>query len=113
MSDVDFCQVSTTTDSRAAAQALAGSAVQARLAACAQIVGPVESTYRWAGKVETAEEYLVVFKTTTGVADALQGHIVARHSYEVPEVIRTPITGGAAAYLAWIVAQTSRPDRSE
>jgi periplasmic divalent cation tolerance protein len=99
-------QVSTTIDSAAAADALAGSAVTARLAACGQVVGPIKSTYWWQGQVESAEEWLIVFKTDADQAAALQEHILAHHSYDVPEIIHTPITGGNPAYLGWLTAET-------
>jgi periplasmic divalent cation tolerance protein len=105
--DSDYCQVSTTTGSREAGEALAGSAVAARVAACAQVVGPIRSFYRWEGKNEKAEEYLILFKTPNGRAEALQAHILAHHTYDVPEVIRTPITGGNPAYLAWLAEETT------
>jgi periplasmic divalent cation tolerance protein len=66
-----FCQVMTTVDARPAADALARSAVSQRLAACAQVSGPIESTYRWQGAIETAEEWQVIFKTTTSRYSAL------------------------------------------
>ena len=106
MSDVLYYQVSTTTDTREAAAALAESAVEARLAACAQVLGPITSTYWWAGKVERSEEYLVLLKTTARRAEALQAHLVAQHSYDVPEVIQTPITAGNPAYLSWVGEET-------
>jgi periplasmic divalent cation tolerance protein len=105
--DTDYSQVSTTTDSCEAAEALASSAVEARVAACAQVVGPIKSTYWWEGKIDKAEEYLILFKTPNDQADALQEHILAHHSYDVPEVIRTPITGGNPAYLAWLTDETT------
>ena len=106
MPESEFSQVSTTTDSREAADALAHTAVEARVAACAQIVGPINSTYWWQGKVENTEEWLILFKTPNDQADTLQTHILAHHSYDVPEVIRTPITGGNPAYLTWLSAET-------
>lgn len=101
-----FTQVSTTIDSREAADALARSAVEARVAACGQIVGPISSTYWWEDKVENAEEWLILFKTPDDRADALQAHILAHHSYDVPEVIRTPIAGGNPAYMQWLTTET-------
>jgi periplasmic divalent cation tolerance protein len=106
MPQSEFSQVSTTTDSRASADALARSAVEARVAACAQVIGPINSTYWWEGKVEQAEEWLILFKTPDDRADALQTHILSQHSYDLPEVIRTPIAAGNPAYLAWLGAQT-------
>jgi periplasmic divalent cation tolerance protein len=104
--DIEYSQVSTTTDSREAAETLASSAVEARVAACAQVVGPIKSTYWWEGKVDHADEYLIIYKTPNDQADALQAHILAHHGYDVPEVIRTPITGGNPAYLAWLTDET-------
>jgi periplasmic divalent cation tolerance protein len=107
MSEVpEYCQVSTTTDSRQAAADLARSAVQVRAAACGQVVGPIDSVYWWDGKIDDAQEWLVVFKTTAERSDALIEHIRAHHTYEVPEIIRTPITGGNDAYLAWVRRET-------
>jgi periplasmic divalent cation tolerance protein len=100
------CQVVTTTDSRAAADALSLTAVQARVAACAQVVGPITSTYWWHDKIETADEWQVIFKTTTERYPALARHIGEHHGYEVPEIVCTPVTAGNPAYLSWVSAQT-------
>lgn len=104
----DFVTVTTTTDNPDEAQSLAASAVQARLAACAQVSTPIASTYWWEGKVETAQEYRVDFKTRAELADRLTQHVKAAHSYDTPEVIVTPIVGGNPAYLEWIAAETSQ-----
>lgn len=106
MTDTAYFQVSTTTDSETAAQQLAKTAVEARVAACAQVVGPIRSTYWWEGKVDQAEEWLILYKTAADQTEALQAHILAEHSYDVPEVIVTPLTGGNPAYLRWIDAET-------
>jgi periplasmic divalent cation tolerance protein len=107
MTDYQHAQAVTTTDSREAAQALSRSAVEARVAACGQVVGPIHSTYRWAGKVETAEEWYVVFKTTAERYPALERHIRDHHSYDVPEIVLTPIVAGNPAYLSWVTTETS------
>ncbi|HEX6500354.1 MAG TPA: divalent-cation tolerance protein CutA [Micromonosporaceae bacterium] len=99
-------QVATTVDAEPAAKALAESAVHARLAACAQVSGPITSTYRWQGTVETATEWVVTFKTTAEVAPALTSHIRERHSYDQPEIIATEVVGGDPGYLAWVVTET-------
>jgi periplasmic divalent cation tolerance protein len=101
--------VLTTTDSAAKAEELARGAVEARLAACAQISAPVTSVYRWNNAVETAEEWQVLFKTTQACYTALEAHLVAAHDYETPEIIATPVVGGSPAYLAWIEAETMVP----
>ena len=106
MSEVQHCQVVTTTDSHSAAQGLARGAVEARLAACAQVVGPVESTYRWQGEIASAQEWQVVFKTTVDRYAELETHLRARHGYEVPEILCILVQTGAPAYLEWITAET-------
>jgi periplasmic divalent cation tolerance protein len=96
------CQVTTTLPDRALAERLAAQLVQERLAACAQVLGPVASTYRWEGAVETAEEWYCHLKTTLERVPALRLRIVALHPYEVPEIIALPIVDGEPAYLRWI-----------
>ncbi|MBW8480751.1 divalent-cation tolerance protein CutA [Actinomadura parmotrematis] len=97
-----YVQVTTTTDSRAEAAAIAKAAVAERLAACAQLVGPIASTYWWEGEIESAEEWLVLFKTTAGRFDELAALIGDNHSYDTPEIIATPVVAGSLDYLAWI-----------
>jgi periplasmic divalent cation tolerance protein len=105
-----FCQVVTTTDSREATTELARSVVAARLGACAQVVGPVASVYWWDGAVQTTEEWQCVVKTTEDAYPALEEHIRRHHPYDVPEIVRTPITAGLADYLDWIAAETTRAE---
>ncbi len=76
--------------------------VERRLAACVQVVGPVESRYRWEGRVETATEWLCVAKTTAERYDELEAVIVELHSYDVPEILAVPVVRGSAAYLRWL-----------
>lgn len=96
------CQVTTTLDSREAADRLAALLVEARLAACAQVSGPVTSTYRWQGRVEHAVEWLCSLKTTLARLPALEARIRAEHPYRVPEIVAVPIAAGHPAYLKWI-----------
>jgi len=103
---MDCMQVVTTTDSREEADRLARSAVEGRLAACAQVAGPVTSTYWWEGAVQTATEWQCVLKTTAARFDALRAHLEREHSYETPEIVATPIVAGGAAYLDWIRRET-------
>ncbi|MFI9205489.1 divalent-cation tolerance protein CutA [Streptomyces sp. NPDC053048] len=102
----EYLVVVTTTDSHDRALRLATTAVEARLAACAQIEGPITSVYRWEGAVETAREWRVVYKTAGDRYAALEAHIRDEHDYDVPEVVATPVTAGSAAYLAWTREQT-------
>ncbi|GAA4156780.1 divalent-cation tolerance protein CutA [Actinomadura keratinilytica] len=108
-----YVQVTTTTDSRQEAADLARSAVAERLAACAQLVGPIASTYWWEGEIETAEEWMVVFKTTDERFDELATLITEVHSYDTPEIIATPVVAGSMDYLAWVAEQTEPPEPAE
>jgi periplasmic divalent cation tolerance protein len=104
-----YCQVVTTVPSRDAARALAESAVLARLAACAQVGGPIESTYWWQGQLDSAEEWRVVFKTTVERYPDLQAHILDGHEYAVPEVLAFGVLDGNPAYLAWLSDEATGP----
>ena len=110
--DAAFLQVQTTTDSRAEAMELARVAVESRLAACAQVAGPMTSTYWWDDGVERAEEWLVVLKLPTDRYEELAALLTERHSYDEPEIVATPIIRGSASYLTWITEET-RPRPAE
>lgn len=101
-----FLQVSTTTESEETARALARSSVSARLAACAQVLGPIHSTYWWRDEVEVVDEWLCLLKTTGDRFDALSSHIARNHAYESPEIIATPIVTGSREYLDWVREET-------
>ena len=98
-----------TASSEREARAIGDAVVHERLAACANVVGPISSTYWWRGKVESAEEVLLVLKTRADLVPALTALVRSLHSYEVPEVIALRITGGNAAYLRWIDESVKRP----
>jgi len=106
VSEYQYCQVVTTVASREAADLLGRRAIEARLAACAQVGGPITSTYWWQGAVESAEEWQVVFKTTTDRYADLEAHIRGHHSYQVPEILCTPVSAGNPSYLSWLAAET-------
>ncbi|GGR75146.1 divalent cation tolerance protein [Streptomyces aureoverticillatus] len=107
MPELTVLTVLTTTDTPGKADALARGAVDARLAACAQINGPVTSVYRWEGAIDTAREWQVLLKTTTERYEALESWLVRAHDYDTPEIIATPVTRGSAAYLAWVAEETT------
>ena len=98
----NFIQISTTTATKEEAQKIARHLVEQKLAACAQITGPIESTYRWKGKVETAEEWLCLIKTKENLFDQIEAAIKKLHSYETPEIIAVPIVKGSREYLKWL-----------
>ncbi|WP_020498270.1 divalent-cation tolerance protein CutA [Sciscionella marina] len=98
--------VTTTTESEQAALRIASTAVEANLGACAQVNGPITSVYRWEGAVQTDPEWRVDIKTAADRVAALTEHIRAKHDYDVPEIVATPITGGSSEYLDWLVSET-------
>lgn len=85
-----------------ALQGLAHDLVSAGHAACVSVMGPMESTFRWEGTVEVARERQVVIKTTADRVPAVEAALTAAHPYDVPEFLVVPVTGGGAAYLAWL-----------
>lgn len=106
----EFIQVFTTTEKREDAERIAQSLIDKKLAACVQIMGPVESTYRWQGKVEKSAEWFCFIKSTRKLYDDLEKAIKAEHPYEVPEIISVPISGGSSDYLQWLQGQVRKPD---
>ena len=99
----DKCVVLVTCGSVGEARQIARAVVEARLAACANILpGPITSIYRWKGKVESAPERLLLIKTSRRRLAKLQAAIDRLHSYDVPEFVVLSITAGSRSYLAWI-----------
>lgn len=76
--------------------------VQARLAACVNLLPPMRSIYRWKGNVEEAEEVLALLKTTADRFPALRDRLRELHSYETPEIVALPIQDGLPEYLRWL-----------
>ena len=111
-SEAKYLQVQTTTDSRAEAMELARVAVESRLAASAQVAGPMTSTYWWDDGVERAEEWLIMLKLPADRYDELAALLTERHSYDEPEIFATPIIRGSESYLTWITEET-RPESAE
>ena len=96
----------------ASARSLATRLVEARLAACVNLIPGVESIYRWQGAVERASEVLLLIKTQAHRLEALQAHILAQHPYELPEILVVQADSGLDRYLRWIESETAphRPD---
>ena len=91
-----------TAPDEAVARGLARALVEARLAACVNLVAGVRSIYRWQGAVEETAEILLLVKMRAVHAGELERLVRERHPYEVPELLRLPVLGGSAAYLAWL-----------
>ena len=101
----EYIQVATTTDSQSAAQTIATALVDRRLAACVQISGPIESVYRWQGKVETAQEWHCTVKTRSSLFENVAQAIGELHSYDCPEIVATPLAHVSDEYGWWLDKQ--------
>jgi periplasmic divalent cation tolerance protein len=100
-----------TAPDRACAETLAESLVRERLCACANLLGPIRSVYRWKGRVERGREVALVLKTTRAAFPRLRARLRKLHPYETPCIVALPIAGGDPGFLAWIAAETRRPAR--
>ncbi len=89
------------------AKTVARSLVEARLCACANVIGGAESFYWWQGKLETASEAVVVAKTRDDLVDACVAKVREVHSADLPCVVAVAITGGNPPFLDWITDETS------
>ncbi|SDX95615.1 divalent cation tolerance protein [Micromonospora pattaloongensis] len=98
--------VTVVVDARSVADELAAAAVTGRLAACAQVGAALTSTYRWQGRIETAEEWPVQFKTADDRVEALVGYLRGAHPYDVPEILVSAVTSANPDYTAWVREQT-------
>jgi periplasmic divalent cation tolerance protein len=94
--------VLTTAGSQDEARKIARALVERRLAACVNIVAPVESVYRWQGEVENAQEWLLIIKTTAQAFSKVREAICELHSYDLPECVLLSIEDGSKTYLEWI-----------
>jgi periplasmic divalent cation tolerance protein len=102
-----------TCGTREQARKIARLVVGARLAACVNMISaPLESVYRWRGKVQTAKEFFLVMKTSAARLDKLEKEVHRLHRYEVPEFLALDVAGGSRAYLNWLhesVGESRRP----
>ncbi|MEV5998841.1 divalent-cation tolerance protein CutA [Streptomyces chartreusis] len=106
MTDIVIAQ--TTIDDEGKAKALARGAVESKLAAGAHIDAPFTAVYWWKSEIETAREWRISFMTTTDHLPELEAWVAEKHSYEVPQWVTLPVTGGSSAYLSWVVAETTK-----
>ena len=107
MSQNLFQLVLTTCPDKAIAERVAQALVQEGLAACVNILPPMHSIYRWKGKIEVANEQLLIIKSSSARFAAIRERIQALHPYELPEIIAVPIADGLPGYLAWL----NNPDK--
>jgi periplasmic divalent cation tolerance protein len=112
----DVLEVHTAVPAESDAERIGAHLVDTRLAACVQVVGPIRSTYRWQGRVEEAEEWLLLVKTTVARYPDVAAAIGAMHPYDEPEIIALPVVAGSAGYLGrrgrsprWLGRSRARP----
>ena len=98
----DYVQIVTTAETKEDATGIAKEMVRQRLAACAQVVGPIQSTYWWKEKIESSEEWLCLMKSRKDLFPEIERAIKDIHTYEVPEIIAIPIQTGHQPYLKWM-----------
>jgi periplasmic divalent cation tolerance protein len=104
-----YVQVVTTTENKEDANKIAKVLVERRLAACVQLVGPIQSTYWWKDSIETAQEWLCFMKTDKKLYDELEKAIKAIHPYETPEIVAMPVVAGSDDYLEWLGSEVKKP----
>lgn len=95
-----------TTDGPDEARAIGRTLVEARLAACANVLDPMTSIYRWKGAVQEGRESVLIAKTTAASVDALTAMVRELHSYDCPCIVALPVAGGNPEFLSWIAAET-------
>ena len=100
--DKNFIVAMVTCSSSREAKKIAGSLLDKRLVACANIIPGIGSRFWWKGKIESAREVLVMMKTKKENFKKIENEVKKLHSYEVPEIISVPIVGGSKEYINWI-----------
>ncbi|MEM1538301.1 MAG: divalent-cation tolerance protein CutA [Candidatus Nezhaarchaeales archaeon] len=98
----EYIQVVVTTSSKEEAERIVRTTLEKRLVGCAQIIGPVTSTYWWQGRIEVAEEWLCLMKSRLDLYQDLEATIHSLHSYQVPEILAIPVATGSSKYLKWL-----------
>jgi periplasmic divalent cation tolerance protein len=98
----EFIVVYVTVGSAEEGERLANALVEERLAACVNRVGGIHSVYRWEGKIERADEELLIIKSRRDLFDRLKQRVAELHSYSVPEIVALPIVAGNESYLSWL-----------
>ena len=102
----NYAIIITTYSDKDAAKHTAKLLVEKRLAACVQMF-PIESVYLWQGRIHDEDEIMLFIKSKTSLFDKIATTIRENHSYEVPEIVKIPITDGLPEYLKWIAESTT------
>ncbi len=102
MEDVPYITVLVTTQDQNEARAISHAVLNEKLAACVNIIKDIESFFWWEGKIDRAEECLLIMKTRKELFRPLEAVVKKNHSYSVPEIIALPVVAGQEDYLSWI-----------
>jgi len=101
-----YIQVITTVERQEDAERIARHLVENRLAACVQLVGPIASTYRWRGAIESSREWLCLAKSRAELYAEIEAAIRQIHPYQLPEILAMPVIAGSRGYLDWLDQET-------
>lgn len=104
----DYIQVFTTTAKKEDAKKIAKALLEKRLAACAQVMGPIGSSFWWKGKIDKAQEWMCIIKSKKSLYKKIEKCIKQNHPYQVPEIVGIPITAGNKDYLKWLDEELMR-----
>ena len=96
-----YIVVMVTTGTKVEAETIVQKLLEKKLVACGNILGPISSHFHWSGKIESAEEYLVLLKSREDLFEELSETLKIVHSYEVPEILAFSVVMGSKAYLDW------------
>jgi periplasmic divalent cation tolerance protein len=107
-----ICFIYVTCPNSETAERLAQHAVQEKLAACANILPQMQSIYHWQGRIDSAQETVLILKTQISLYKKVESRILELHPYDCPCIVQWPITDGASAYLNWIRAETGAKPRA-
>jgi periplasmic divalent cation tolerance protein len=107
----DYIMVFCTCPDENSAKAIASQLIQAKIAACVNLIPGVQSIYCWQGKIEQATEVQLLIKTKTRCFEQINQLIRSIHPYDTPEILATPIVDGDNQYLAWIDSTVTAPNK--
>jgi periplasmic divalent cation tolerance protein len=105
---IEFIQISTTVNSKQRANKIAHRLLDARVASCVQVLGPIQSNYWWKGKIERAKEWICLIKARADDFRRIEAAIKNLHPYATPEILGFSVLYGNPDYLRWITDETSR-----
>ena len=103
-----FCNITTSTDQKKIAKKISRELLEKKYSPCVQITSPVESQYIWDGKIKSTEEYKIDIKTLNDLSEKVMILIKSIHNYEVPEIIKNPITIENKGYKNWVLENTKK-----